>query len=62
MYNPCLISGEITVYSMAGEGNSSNQQDPPLAGLINQTYKSLRSPYKKNDDTDETCDELNRNR
>ena len=62
MYNPCLIPGEIAVYSTAGERNFSNQQNPPLAGFINQKYESLQSPHKKNDDSDETYDELNRNR
>ena len=62
MFNDCLIAGEIAVYSMADGENSSNQQDPPLTGFENQTYESLQSPKRSNDDFDETYDELNRNR
>ena len=62
IYNLCLIADEIAVYSIAEEGNSSNQHDPPLAGFENQTYESLQNPHNNNDDSDETYDELNRNR
>ena len=62
MYTLCLIAGEIALYSIAGEENCSNQLDPLLTGFENQTYESLQSPKRSNDDFDETYDELNRNR
>ena len=62
MYYHCLIAGEIAVYSIAGVENSSDQQNPPLTGFGNQTNEGLRTPQKSKNDSDETYDELNRNR
>ena len=62
LHNSCLIAGEIAVYSIAWVENSSNQQDPPLTNFENRAHENLLSPKRSNNDSDETYDELNRNR
>ena len=62
MYNHCLIAGGIAVYSMADEENSNNHQKPPSTGFENRAYESLLRLKRSNDGSDETYDELNRNR